>query len=168
MLFKTAESSPAQEIFRARAHAHEMLNRIRKLEDSRIGSQNCQSSCSKTTGPIISSRTSSSSCSRQEDHHQLKKLSKLIMLKKILKGSKAKGQENSKNQSQRSSHKIGNRLKKKSYGIERRGRIVILFFFRLAISSLVFSQQQANLSLSLIEKKQTNRITKQNPTNILH
>ncbi len=50
----------SSEISRARAHAHEIFNRIRKLEDSRIGSQNCQSSCSKTTGPIISSRTSSS------------------------------------------------------------------------------------------------------------
>lgn len=91
MLLKTAGSSPAQEISRARAHAHEIFNRIRKLEDSRIGSQNCQSSCSKTTGPIISSQTSSSSCSRQ-DHHQLKKLSKLVMLKTI--GSPA-AQENS-------------------------------------------------------------------------
>jgi hypothetical protein len=52
--------------------------------------------------------------------------------------------------------------------VERRGRIIVLFFFRLAIASLVFSQQQANLYLSLIEKKQTSRITKQNPTNILH
>ncbi len=50
MLLKTAGSSPAQEISRARAPAHEIFNRIRKLQDSRIGSQNCQSSCSKTTG----------------------------------------------------------------------------------------------------------------------
>jgi hypothetical protein len=80
MLLKTAGSSPAQEISRARAPSHEIFNRIRKLEDSRIGSLNCQSSCSKTTGPIISSRTSSSSCSRQPDRQQLKK---------ILKGSRA-------------------------------------------------------------------------------
>lgn len=167
MLLKTAGSSPAQEISRARGHAHEIFNPIRKLEDSRIGSQNCQSSCSKTTGPIISSRTSSSSCSRQEDHHRLKKLSKLIMLKTI--GSTAT-QENSQRLTSMKTVKINHNEVLTRSAIVRRTRSLKdlsgedFFFFRLAISSLVFSQQPANLSLSLIEKKQTNRITKQNPT----
>ncbi len=188
MLPKTAGSSSTHETLKTLAQDIRMIS-------SRNSQSSCSPQDSRIT---ISSPNSQNSCSsRQLDHHQLKKFlvhelllmkysialgsSKIAgsvhktvkahaprrpdhqQLKKILKSSRAWKQWKS-----ITTKFSQDRQSFEEEEVERRGRIIVLFFFRLAIASLVFSQQQANLCLSLIEKKQTSRITKQNPTNILH